>query len=195
MIKPIYIYTLSCPITGFVKYVGKTVDPKTRLRKHITAKKQAATSKWIFSLKDRGLLPIFEIIDETDLDNWQQMEIRYIKLFKSFGAPILNHTIGGEGGNTMGGRKLTIEQSKKISDFKLGRPNPATGTFNKLNKGIKVDQFDLKGNYIATHLSIIDAGKAIGRCSRPIQFMVKNKPIKNGWYVSHVGGFIFKYAK
>lgn len=193
MVNTVFIYSLACPITGFVKYIGKTFDPRMRLRKHLTAKKKAASSLWIFSLKQRGLLPIFEILIEVPSDNWENTEREYILLFKSFGAPLLNHTIGGEGGNTMGGRKLTLEQANKISLSKKGKSNPSTAIYNKLCKGRKIDQFDLNGRLIATHLSIRDAARAINKCDRRIQCMVKGLKIK-GSNINHVGGFVFKYA-
>jgi hypothetical protein len=186
----VFIYSISCPITGFVKYIGKTKNPKERFRKHLSAKLKTAGSKWIFSLKEKSLLPIFEIIDEVQIKDWQDKEQNYIRLFKSFGAPLLNHTIGGEGGNTMGGRKLTKEQANKISLSKIGKQNPATSINNKLLKGSKIDQFDLSGNFINSHLSIKDAAKSINRSDRRIWMMVTG----NGKKVNHVGGFVFKYS-
>jgi hypothetical protein len=186
----VIIYALKCPNTGLIRYIGKSCDVKTRFRKHLTARKKTACSKWIFHLKENNLKPELVILDEVEKNKWQESEIGYIKLFRSMGAPLLNHTIGGEGGNTMGGRKLTPEQSKKISLSKIGRHNPTTGMYNQLLKGKKIDKFDLNGNFIETYPSIRQAGISINRCDKRISSMLNG----TGKTVNHVGGFVFKYA-
>lgn len=185
----VFIYSISCPLTGAVKYIGKTVDPKTRFRKHRTAKKQSATSKWIFSLKEKGLSPIFKIIDEVLNDKWEETERYYIKLYRSLGFTLLNHTDGGEGGNTMGGRNLTKEQSLKISISKKGKPNPSTAKYNALLKSHKINQYTKEGLLISAYNSIREAERITGICFASIQRNITGHP-KN----SHAGGFIFKRA-
>ena len=106
------------------------------------------------------------------------------------GAKLLNHTKGGEGGDTMSGRKLTQEQSLKISLSKIGKKRNDLSVNNKALKGDKIDQFDLEGNFINSHLSIKDAAKSINRSDRRIWMMLTGK----GKKVNHVGGFVFKYS-
>ena len=61
------IYYLICPIDKKVRYVGKSTKAKQRFKDHIkdfgetTGKKQ-----WILKLKNKGLVPILKIIQETD---------------------------------------------------------------------------------------------------------------------------------
>lgn len=186
----IFIYSLSCPKTGKIKYVGKTINPPERFRKHLSAHKNSACSKWIFSLKLNGLLPKFDIIDKVENNVWQDAERGYIRLLNSMGAKLLNHTKGGEGGDTMSGRKLTQEQSLKISLSKIGKKRNDLSVNNKALKGDKIDQFDLEGNFINSHLSIKDAAKSINRSDRRIWMMLTGK----GKKVNHVGGFVFKYS-
>lgn len=189
MLNNIIIYSISCPYTGNVKYIGKSKDFKTRIRKHLSATLKTRTSKWIHSL-DKA--PIFDIIDEVNTDNWQEAEKGYIRLFKSIGCNLYNHTIGGEGGNTMQGRKLTLEQCKKISDSKIGKPNPNAGKWVKENKSIRVNKYDLFDNFICTYNSIKEAARDINRSERRIQAMVKFGHI-NGKIIKSVGGFKFSY--
>lgn len=183
----VYIYTISDPISGLVFYVGKTKDPKERFRKHLTSTKVTTKSRrHITGLLNKGLNPVFEIIDTCTENNWQEKEQQYIMIFKSIGANLLNQLPGGEGGPTMLGRKLTEDQRRKISDSKIGKVNTGASVSNKLNKGTKVYQYDLSGNFIAEHLSINDAAKSISRSARRIQKMI------SGEKVNHVGGFAFK---
>src|SRR5688572_2866476 len=75
----IYIYTISDPITGLVRYVGKTKDPNNRFKKHLTSNKLNTKScRWIKGLKSKGLKPVFDIIDTCSESDWQQKERQYI---------------------------------------------------------------------------------------------------------------------
>lgn len=182
------IYTINCPISGLVRYVGKTENTKERFRKHLTENNRTRKCQWIKGLKNKRLKPVFEIIDECLDSEWQNKEREYIKLFKSIGANLLNQMPGGEGGATMLGRKLNKEQRLRISQSKIGKARPDLAISNKKNLGTPVNQYDLSGNYIATHLSICDAARSIGRSSRRIQMMVSGSGSKT---VNQVGGFTF----
>lgn len=139
------------------------------------------------SLKNKGLQPIFDVIDECDENKWQDAERNYIKLFKSVGANLLNQLPGGEGGATMNGKFLTTDQKNKISKSKSGKKRFDLAILNKSNKGYKISQYDLEGNFIKNHTSIKDAAKEIGRSDRRIQMMVTG----TGKRVNQVGGFRF----
>lgn len=97
-VRPTFIYTLADPRDGLVKYVGKTVDVCKRKSSHIHPPDKDTTrkSKWVKKLINLGLRPIFEIVDKVG-ENWIEAEQAYIRLFKSYGAPLYNHSIGGEG--------------------------------------------------------------------------------------------------
>jgi len=187
MNRPVYIYVINDPRTGLVRYVGKTADPKQRFRKHLTAKNKSLSSKWIRGMLDIGLKPTFEIIDECTEADWQEKERRYIILFKSIGAKLLNQMPGGEGGPTMLGRKLTPEQANKISLSKIGKPNPNAGKWSAENLGIAIYQFK-DGILVAEHKSIRAAARAINRSQRRFQMLFNNGPKK----VNHIAGFTFK---
>jgi len=184
-----YIYALKCPITKSVRYIGKTINLKERFRKHLTTKKKTACSKWIFSLKMKGLKPEIVVLKLSCKNSWQNDERELISSHNN----LLNHTAGGEGGNTMGGRKLTKEQANKISLSKIGKPRHDTALKNKLIKGSKIVQYDIHGNIVSYYDSIKDAARAVNRCDRRIQCMVKGEKI-NGKNINHVAGFTFKYA-
>jgi group I intron endonuclease len=188
----VYIYTISDPRTKEVVYVGKTKDFSERVRKHRTENNGTKKSKWMKGLRIKGLEPVFEIIEECSDSTWEARERYWISFYRSLIGPnLLNQLEGGEGGPTMLGKKLTTEQRLKITASKLGKPNYGAATSNKINKGSKVLQYDLQGNFINEHLSIRDAARAIGRSDRRIQKMVKGETI-NGRAVNSVGGYYFK---
>lgn len=71
-----YIYTLNCPITGNVRYVGQSVSPNARIFQHITKSicnkgthLETRLNKWICGLQDLGMFPQMHIINivKTDL--------------------------------------------------------------------------------------------------------------------------------
>ncbi len=119
------IYALCCPLTDAVRYVGKTIDAETRLRAHMSEKKNGYKRNWITSLSKKGLKPVFReleiIMDSNDLD-WQERERWWITKMKEDGHRLTNLEDGGVGG------KIIHEKTKlKISLANKGRkPAPQT---------------------------------------------------------------------
>lgn len=98
-----YIYSLSCPLDGEVKYIGKSNDPTGRFRKHKNLGKLGNSEKdiWIKGLLDKNLQPILTIIEEVDITEWKMKEKHYIKLFEENGFNLYN-ILGGANGPTYG---------------------------------------------------------------------------------------------
>lgn len=114
------IYTLAHPITGEIRYVGKTTSSlNRRLGQHIAAisRSKSHRASWIKSILKQGLKPIIELIEEVDYSINNQIEIYWIAQFKAWNFRLVNHTEGGEG--TIGYRHS--EESKlKMSLNALG---------------------------------------------------------------------------
>lgn len=131
------IYTLICPDTNLIKYVGKTFNPKARFYRHVSYETRDKSKKgiWIKSLIKNGKKPIIEIIDDCDEFNWQEKEIAYIKLYKSFGVKLLNMTKGGEQGAL--NYTFTETQSEKLSKSLKGKQKTKEHTENAKNARIE----------------------------------------------------------
>lgn len=184
-------------------YIGKTKDPKIRLREHI-------------SLKGKCYM---EILEETTIDDWLSKEKYYINYYKKLGYKLENKNSGGGGSkigtkkhslkskqilreNRLGkklsnktkskiytkernnkislklkNRKFQLEHINKLSQAKIGKPSNAS----KL-----ILQFDLQGNFIKEWSSISEAKKWLGKGD--IQGCVLNKQ-------KTAGGFIWKFKK
>lgn len=95
-----FIYALCCPCTGEVKYIGKSNNPKERLRAHTWSGKRTQSShkrNWVDKLKSNNLRPMLLVLEEVTLENWKEKEKYYIKYYKNLGCKLTNQCIGGEG--------------------------------------------------------------------------------------------------
>ena len=136
------IYTLSCPINGDVRYIGKTNNPEQRLKNHLNKARDYNTHKrnWINKLRNQGFKPIFTIIDEVPIDNWQYWEKFYILKFKQLGCDLVNWSDGGEG---------------------LSYGNQTS--FKKGERGIKIVALEKNGTYFNTFNSILEGEMFCGK--------------------------------
>lgn len=97
---PVYIYGLFCPLTDELRYIGKSVDPDGRLRRHLDAarKPQNYNQRWIASLIRQGLKPSMAVLLEVAEDeDWAEVERAMIAEAKARGLRLTNTAIGGEG--------------------------------------------------------------------------------------------------
>jgi group I intron endonuclease len=124
--KNIFIYGLMDPITNQVRYIGKSVNPKQRLRRHIANINlyDSHKDRWLRKLNENGVRPEIIIIDEVSEDDWQFWETHYIAYFKFLGCSLTNGTDGGDQPPSTKGRRHTEESRKKMSDTKKGKPIP-----------------------------------------------------------------------
>lgn len=133
------IYTLSCPDTGCVKYVGKTIKSlNDRLSEHISECRKKIYNKrtnWIRSLVSIGKTPKIELLDQVS-ENWVLCEMYWISQFKTWGFELKNMTDGGEG---VTGRVSSFETRLKMSKAQKGiKRNPKhiqAALLGRLHKG------------------------------------------------------------
>jgi hypothetical protein len=78
-LKTHYIYGLKDPITGEIKYVGKTGDPAKRLKEHLRDGGNIQKFFWIKELEKQNLQPSMEIIDVCDLNDVDAKEEKYVE--------------------------------------------------------------------------------------------------------------------
>jgi len=188
--KTFSIYTLSCPKTGVVRYVGATKNPKERIRCHIKDAKNKNSSpvhKWINSLLDKGLSPIMDIVDTGDTDTWQEKEKYWIQRYKDMGCALLNQTDGG----------LYYKRSEESCRKWAGENNPNYGKpvrgqhrqTNAESHKIPVSQYSKDGVWIRNWDSGMDASIELEISATSITACCKRRP---HYYTA--GGFIWRYA-
>jgi len=130
----IYIYGLIDPESGELRYIGKSIDPKSRLANHMREVSNCHRSHWIQSLKAKGMKPDIVIIESIRVMWPRQVEEKYwIKYFRDRGFNLVNNTDGGDGvpglpeetrkkiSSTWKGQKHTPESVEKIKASLRGR--------------------------------------------------------------------------
>lgn len=164
-----YIYALIDPIDNEVRYIGKTVSPKSRLSGHITeCKKLTSThyrAKWIRSLLNKDLKPIIKFLKICPLSEFSKYEIEFIQLYKN--NKLTNSDETGQG-NVGRRQEILDKQSEKT--------------------GRVVYQYDLNGNFIKEYKSVRTAANELNLSHSNISRSC------NGIY-KHTGGYIFNYNK
>lgn len=124
--ESVFIYGLIDPLSNELRYVGKSIKPNNRLRKHISERftHDSYKDRWIRKIVDQGVRPELIIIDEVPYGEWQFWEQHYISYYKMIGCRLTNGTIGGDQPPSTKGRKHTEESKQKMSESKKGKAIP-----------------------------------------------------------------------
>lgn len=94
------IYGLCCPVSGGIRYIGKSIAPVRRFKAHIYLSRRRRTHRdcWIDNLICKGLKPELVILRKLAADeDWAAAERRAIAEARLSGARLTNLTDGGEG--------------------------------------------------------------------------------------------------
>lgn len=111
-----FIYTLTDPRTKVIRYVGKTNNLAVRLAMHLCEKRGTHKNNWLAQLRDLGLRPIMDVIEECTEETWPERERFWISHFRQMGLPLTNLDSGGNHG-----RSLCEETKNKIRQKAIGR--------------------------------------------------------------------------
>jgi|ERR1700761_2794665 len=92
------VYSISCPVTNTVVYIGLSCNVFTRFKSHINAyDHKTPVGKWMNECKQTGIVPIFELLQELPFEKvgfksrtGRKAELKWIKHFKSKGLAELN---------------------------------------------------------------------------------------------------------
>jgi hypothetical protein len=143
MIRPVTIYSLLDPRDNAVRYIGKTVDVKTRYRQYCSPAEcrhhRTHCTCWCLSLWNKGLRPVFQILEVCG-DEWPDREQFWIAYGRSLGWKLTNHSVGGESGAQ--GVVRSPSFCNKVSATMRGRPK-STATKQRIalgHQGISPDE-------------------------------------------------------
>lgn len=130
-----YIYTLTDPRTNLVRYIGKTINLKSRLTDHLREKLNTHKCNWIAKLKAAGLQPQIEAIEEfyqSQEAEWMEAERFYIEYFRQLGMPLTNLESGG-----IQGKQQNAETRAKIRAAKLNQSPETRAKISATKTGVK----------------------------------------------------------
>ena len=164
-----YIYGLVDPRNDEIRYIGKTIKPKSRLHAHITESKRLNVihhrANWIRKLTSLGLKPKITFLIVCSSDDFEKYETEYIKIYS-------NNRLTNSDENGSGNKNRKREVLDRQSE----------------SRGRKVYQYALEGNFMKEYRSVRTAAKElnlnhanIARCCNGIS--------------KHAGGHIFRYDK
>jgi len=92
-----FIYCLTDPRSGEIRYVGKADNPEQRLRKHLRDSRLCHRTTWIQSLAAESVRPMLVPLEECPKEKWQERERHWISFLRENGADLVNGTDGGDG--------------------------------------------------------------------------------------------------
>lgn len=177
----VFIYTLIDPFSDEIRYIGKSVNPKKRLNKHLSkARKNTKTHKdaWLNSLLKKNSKPILKILFEVPENDWQTTEKSLIEYY-SKSEPLLNILPGGEGvpkGTTPWNKGLEGVLKGNSGSFKKGEHrSPLTEIKSRQRLSpktefkpnhipsncVSISKYDLNGNFIQTYPSYKAAAASV----------------------------------
>ena len=130
-----FIYGLECPLTKQIKYVGKSNNPKNRIKQHLYECRTSRTvnqykDKWFKHLMENNLNPVLVILDEVPIDEWGYWESWWLEVCRGWGFDMVNLLQGGDGCS-----KHHPETIEKIRKSQSGKNNAMYGKKSKGHTG------------------------------------------------------------
>lgn len=113
---PVRIYTLSDPVTGYVRYVGQTSHSlRKREREHWCSRRRPKhrVSRWIAKLARDERRPVMELLEEVADSDADAAEEYWIAQCRSFGFNLTNLRPGGMSAR---GYKVSTERAAQIAE-------------------------------------------------------------------------------
>lgn len=123
------IYGLRCQHSTEYRYVGMTKGTSAkRLKEHLAKARQGHSSAkydWIRSHPEGEIeVDVLELCNTQERAMLAQLERDWIASLRLQGHNLLNHTKGGDGGDTFSGRRHTQSAKDKLREAKLGKKRP-----------------------------------------------------------------------
>jgi hypothetical protein len=90
------VYALIDPRDNQVRYVGKSVDVKARVRAHLNESGTTDKNQWLQELGATGREPEAVVLEQGS-GEWEHVEMKWIAYYRSMGCNLTNRTAGGFG--------------------------------------------------------------------------------------------------
>lgn len=205
----ISIYTISCPYTNKVVYVGQTVNFTQRVKSHLTRFSNDPKSKWMKETIENGTRPVFKhIMFVNSKSEALKVESELIRNYLESGFTLLNSnyqclyykydlkgnfietitTIRGEKNSMIKMDRLTykgfVYNTEPIfPKWKVDKLNESRSVLKK-----QVLQYSKDGEFLKTFSGVREAGRVTGIDHRSIQQVANGSLVRKS-----AGGFVWKY--
>ena len=84
------IYGLRCPKTDDYKYIGKSSSGLERAKAHLTYSHNESVNHWVAELREQGLCPLVDVIEECTEEDLQIKEQFWIQYYAARGCKLMN---------------------------------------------------------------------------------------------------------
>lgn len=128
------IYALSDPMTGEIRYVGKTINLQKRLNSHRADRRgKSYKAKWLARILDSGNMPKVDVLETANHHEWEEAERFWIAYLRFIGCRLTNLETGGSGGkrhapeviekmrHSHTGKVISQEQREKLRRANIGK--------------------------------------------------------------------------
>lgn len=120
------VYAMIDPRNHEIRYIRKSCSGMDRPKAHMYPSNynrlKTYQYSWIKKLLSLNLIPIIEVLEETEKEKLSATEMHYIRLAKEEGHCLTNLTMGGDGTT---GRVVSQEVKDRMSRKYKGRKMPA----------------------------------------------------------------------
>jgi hypothetical protein len=91
------IYGLLDPRDGKLRYIGKAVCARKRLKSHLRDARRRDTPlyRWVKELTGLGIVPGLKILEVCPIELWEVREMAWIRTAREMGGFLLNQAKGG----------------------------------------------------------------------------------------------------
>jgi DNA-binding XRE family transcriptional regulator len=84
------IYGLRCPKTDDYRYIGKSTSGLKRASAHLTYSHNESVNHWVAELREQGLCPLVDVIEECTEEDLQIKETFWIQFYAGKGCKLMN---------------------------------------------------------------------------------------------------------
>jgi len=142
------VYGLRCPKTDDYRYIGKSSSGYERAKAHLTFSHNDSVNHWVKELREDGLSPQIDILEECSEDTLIIKEQFWIQFYQDKGCKLMNHIRYVGKANQKLQEDILIEQEKLNKELEIAKNNlkefSNIPTFiKKRRKELKLNQTDL----------------------------------------------------
>lgn len=115
MTKTYLIYGLRCPKTDDYRYIGKSSSGINRAKSHLTYSHNESVNHWVLELREEGLAPLVDVIEECQESELVIKEHFWIQYYQRVGCVLFNH-IKYKGKAIEGLEKEVDKEESRLND-------------------------------------------------------------------------------